>query len=537
MSYTQSKLYGDYTLISSHYAKEGDTLYPGTVFEVNLDAQLTDKSSMVLSKAIIPYSYDLIHDTHNGYDANNKLIMTLGFDNDNGENGHVIVGLTGGSITSSQILNAGINYTSPPQLLVGSGTGAFASAQINNSGGVDTLTATSLGNSYTSEPGIEPIVVIGGGTGGDVQANAPHLGVIQSAVVTNGGQDYYMKPNIVVTDHNTGQDFECEVSITGGILLTVTIINGGTGYTQAPTLEVQSVGGDGYGATATAHVNHLGQITYYTVTDPGQNYTYGPLVSILSPGHGGTGAVLSCTILNGSIDIITIENGGSGYFDVPNVVVRPGHLVTKELTFPDGNYILDPYVDNTSLQVDKDKNINTQLSHLIENAFAGEFGNAISSEIVYSSLKNKLKFNISLFGDTTSNNTYKFYYRGGQDMRLFKMLGFPIGSDFDGAYGLESSNKCEVSGPDVLLIRTNLTLKYDIAGRRVNDCFIIPVNVNPGGVITYEGSRDENQIELEYSRTEIAKIDIAIEFLDTGLPVGGGKGLQSGESIFEFRWF
>ena len=537
MSYTSAKQYGDYTLISSHYAKESDTLYPGTVFELALDAQLTGKSSLVLSKAIIPYSYDLIHGQHNGYDANNKLVMTLGFDTNNGSGGHIIVGLTNGVVTSSSILNAGQNYTTPPQITVGSGTGAFASASINNSGQVETLTATSFGYDYTSLPGVEPHVLIGGGFGGQVEANAPNLGIISSVVIINGGQDYFMTPNIVVTDHNTGQDFECEAHVTGGVLMSLTIINGGSGYTNAPTLEVQNVGGDGYGATADAVVNYLGQITHYTITDPGQNYTYDPLVTIVSAGHGGTGAILSCTILAGSINAVTIHNGGSNYFNVPNVVVNPGHTVTKELTFPDGNYILDPYVDNASPQVDKDKNLNTQLSNLIENAFAGDFGNAINAEILYSSLSNKLKYNISLFGDTTSNNTFKMHYRGGQDLRLFKMLGLPINSDFNGVYGDESYNKCEVSGPDVLLIRTNFTLKYDVAGRRLNDCFIIPINVNPGGVITYEGSRDENQIELEYSRTEISKIDIAIEFIDSNMPVGGGKGLQSGESIFEFRFF
>ena len=89
--------------------------------------------------------------------------------------------LTAGVITGTNILNAGIDYTSPPTITVASGSGGQASAQINDSGGVISLTATSLGSGYTDVIGTKPFIAIGGGSGGVVEANAPHLGVILSA--------------------------------------------------------------------------------------------------------------------------------------------------------------------------------------------------------------------------------------------------------------------------------------------------------------------------------------------------------------------
>ena len=42
------------------------------VYEIELDKQLVNKSSMVLQRAVIPFSWNILHDAHNGIDAINN---------------------------------------------------------------------------------------------------------------------------------------------------------------------------------------------------------------------------------------------------------------------------------------------------------------------------------------------------------------------------------------------------------------------------------------------------------------------------------
>lgn len=71
----------------------------------------------------------------------------------------------------------------------------------------------------------------------------------------------------------------------------VTITNGGTGYTSAPTVTL--TGGGGTGATATATVSG-GVVTAITITNAGSGYTSAPTVAF--SGGGGTGAAGTAVI-------------------------------------------------------------------------------------------------------------------------------------------------------------------------------------------------------------------------------------------------
>jgi hypothetical protein len=64
----------------------------------------------------------------------------------------------------------------------------------------------------------------------------------------------------------------------------VTVINGGTGYTVAPTVTV--VGGNGTGAQLTATITSGGQILYIDVVDTGTGYTTTPTIVIDGVGSG-----------------------------------------------------------------------------------------------------------------------------------------------------------------------------------------------------------------------------------------------------------
>lgn len=93
----------------------------------------------------------------------------------------------------------------------------------------------------------------------------------------------------------------------------VTISNGGL-YATAPT--VSFTGGTGSGAAGTAVLSTAGSINTVTVTNGGSGYSQAPTVTFT----GGTGAVASATLTaTGPVESITVTNGGSGYSSAPTI--------------------------------------------------------------------------------------------------------------------------------------------------------------------------------------------------------------------------
>jgi hypothetical protein len=76
-----------------------------------------------------------------------------------------------------------------------------------------------------------------------------------------------------------------------GQVKTITIVNAGTGYTSAPT--VNFISSSGRNASATATITG-GKITAITITNPGTGYQTPPVLSFI--GGGGTGSQATCTI-------------------------------------------------------------------------------------------------------------------------------------------------------------------------------------------------------------------------------------------------
>lgn len=113
-----------------------------------------------------------------------------------------------------------------------------------------------------------------------------------------------------------------------GTISSIEVVNVGSGY-SIPSPPTVTILGDGTGATATATVNGIGEISGITVTNGGQNYSYA-IVSITDPS--GTGATATASIVtgdvpnplnidvavnaelkNGAINYVNIVSGGSGY--------------------------------------------------------------------------------------------------------------------------------------------------------------------------------------------------------------------------------
>jgi hypothetical protein len=73
-------------------------------------------------------------------------------------------------------------------------------------------------------------------------------------------------------------------------LLEINVTNGGTAYTEVPTINIEDAPSTGQTATATATINAQGVLTSITLTNVGSGYTKAPKVSILSGSGNGARA-------------------------------------------------------------------------------------------------------------------------------------------------------------------------------------------------------------------------------------------------------
>ncbi len=234
----------------------------------------------------------------------------------------------GGSIASLTLTNGGWRYTTPPTVTItgGAGTGATATAAIS-AGKVTGFTITAPGTGYTT-----PTVSISAPTGS---------GVITNIEITKTGANYSSPPVVTIYEEppGIGTGAIAIAEIAGGIVSTITVTAGGAGYGKntkvkidPPQLinpatnfalpfvfsEVETANQPVRTATATATAA-AGAVSSITVTNGGRGYTTPPVVSI----SGGSGATANATIINGSVTAINILAGGTGYTTPIVTIVAP----------------------------------------------------------------------------------------------------------------------------------------------------------------------------------------------------------------------
>ncbi|MBV9957862.1 MAG: hypothetical protein JO360_05540, partial [Acidobacteria bacterium] len=221
-----------------------------------------------------------------------------------------------GQVTSLRVTSAGSGYTSAPTVEIsgGGGTGATATAQVQN--GAIALTLTGGGTGYTSDP----TVTISGGGGTGATATAQR-GVVCRAIDITTATFTQLTPRVEPTANPAVNELKylahCRQVSTAdkvitqtkddgwfsvvignrfpgpgaGPVLSVTLIEEGLNYTSAPTVTIS--GGGGTGATAVAQVAD-GIVTSLTLVSGGSGYTSPPTVSF--SGGGGSGATGSTQI-------------------------------------------------------------------------------------------------------------------------------------------------------------------------------------------------------------------------------------------------
>ena len=136
------------------------------------------------------------------------------------------------------------------------------------------------------------------------------------ALLTLGENNYTSRPGtngvVTITGHGCTGTGCATFSVVMGVG-SVTVTNGGTGFTSAPT--VTFANGGGSGAAATANVNQA--VTSVTVTNPGSGYGSAPIVTFAAPPSGTTATGIAT--ITSTVVAVNVTNPGSNYTSAPTV--------------------------------------------------------------------------------------------------------------------------------------------------------------------------------------------------------------------------
>ena len=156
---------------------------------------------------------------------------------------------------------------------------------------------------------------------------------IQFIDITNRGRNYTFAPRVAISSAPTGGTTGIATAVLrGGIVVCtgaadinnsrasvvqrIDLVDPGIGYTTGPDIQIF---GDGVGAAATAHVTS-GSIGIVTVTGGGSGYTTSPAITF-SGSPTVSAAATAIVSAAGTISAIHIMNGGSGYSSTPTMTI------------------------------------------------------------------------------------------------------------------------------------------------------------------------------------------------------------------------
>ena len=108
-------------------------------------------------------------------------------------------------------------------------------------------------------------------------------------------------------------------TVANGSVTGIRIINPGFGYTSSTIVTISPPPSPPRAAAAFAQWGLSGHITGITVTEGGSGYSTAPTVELV--GGGGTGAAAMATVVHGVVTAISIRNPGTGYKSSPTVKI------------------------------------------------------------------------------------------------------------------------------------------------------------------------------------------------------------------------
>ena len=123
----------------------------------------------------------------------------------------------------------------------------------------------------------------------------------------------------------------------------VNIVNGGSAYTQVPTVTINDPTGQGAQVTAVIGDSAISAVNIVN-TNSNHNYV-SPILTVV--GGGGSGAILQPVIVNGDIDEVVVISGGQGYSTVPTIRIEdPSGAGCSMTAVLSGSPVLDLVVVN-----------------------------------------------------------------------------------------------------------------------------------------------------------------------------------------------
>ena len=161
---------------------------------------------------------------------------------------------------------------------------------------------------------------------------------VGQVVVVNGGVGYTTAPTVTFNPPN-GATATANIDVLTGRVTSVVITNRGTGFVNPPSVDFTD--GDGGGATANAVLTTpgTGSVLSVTVSNPGAGYTSTPTV-VIAGGNPGTPATAVASRTGGIITAVTIVNPGSGYTSAPTITLvgggGAGATATANMYVPQG---------------------------------------------------------------------------------------------------------------------------------------------------------------------------------------------------------
>ena len=181
------------------------------------------------------------------------------------------------------------------------------------------------------------------GVGSTATANTTlAFGAVTQIFLQNDGYGYLAAPTVSIST-SPGVDATAVAIMTSrsGIgtaksIDRILLINPGGDYVGVPTVTVPGTG------IATAGITTLGSVGIVTITTGGSGYTTTPNVSISTAPSGGTDATAEAVMVGGTISAIRISNAGSGYTSAPTITVGAA------TTIADGDYIFNETVQVSS---------------------------------------------------------------------------------------------------------------------------------------------------------------------------------------------
>ena len=224
-----------------------------------------------------------------------------------------------------------------------------AVARIGNAVSEVTVTNASTNGKYTTAPAVTFSAPPAGGNTAQGSATIDANGRVTSVVVTQAGSGYQSAPTVTIAPVGTtalataaqGDTATATASGSnldaGALTGSLTVTDGGSGYSSAPTVTVTGGGGDPATVVATPVILN-GEVTSITVSG-GENYTSAPTITLSAP----TGLAVAVTSGGSNYDPtatynVNVSGGAANTAFAGTLVVSGAGVVTGITVTNFGDY-------------------------------------------------------------------------------------------------------------------------------------------------------------------------------------------------------